>query len=190
MKKQIGKTDYDCYVVIDSIRGIERVSLYCIKEAVACYHVAEDYCLYDGGISFEDAVYNWPFARMKDSHSITRRNYAQLVSEIDAIKTKIIEKQSEGTVIHRDILKAGDCIKYTNGYLKFIKIEDNNFEASGLSVGKWCARHCSRITGQICEHLPEEVILIDEKELLLAEGMLRSSVEALKNDIINKYSSI
>ena len=190
MKRQVEKTNCDCYIVIDSVRNTDRVSLYCIKEATEKYHVFEEYTLYDGEMSFEDGVWNRPFTGLKNSHPMSRRKYARLADEIKTIKEKVVRMSIAGTIVRRDSLKAGDCIKYSNGYMKFVKIEDNEFEASGLSIDKWCARHCSRITGCISEHLPEEVFLIEEKELRHAEKMLRSSVEALKNDIINEYMNV
>lgn len=43
IKRQIEKTDYDCYVVINSIRVIDRGSLHFIKEESTSYYIAESY---------------------------------------------------------------------------------------------------------------------------------------------------
>ena len=187
MKKRIEKTDYDCYIVIDSIRGKDRVTLCCIKESAANYHVAEDYCLYDGGVSFEDAEYLWPFVRKRNSLLITKRKYAQFVDEIEKIKKKVMSLHTGSTTVRRGSLKVGDCIRLADGYMKINKIADDGFEATGLSVNEWGARYCSHISGSISEHIPEEVVLIDEEDMIQAEGVLRCSLESLMDVIISEY---
>ena len=71
------------------------------------------------------------------------------------------------------------------GFIQLTGIDGDDFEASGITIDEWRAAKCNNIKGSISEDLPNEVLLVEEKELLHAEEILRSSVEKLKNDIIN-----
>lgn len=187
MKRMKEITDCDCYLSIDIIRGFDRISLCCVKETSEKYYVAEDYGIYDGEITFEDAVYSWPFSKRKPAQHITKRKYCQLVEKIEAIKFMVLNLPTEGRHVCRESLKTGDCIKEATGFMKFISMNCDEFEASGLSIDKWGARYCDSITGSLSEHLPKKVLLIDEKELLHAEEILRSSVGKLKDNIIQEF---
>ena len=71
--------------------------------------------------------------------------------------------------------------------MKFINMNGDEYEASGLSIDKWGARYCDSITGSLSEHLPPKVLLTDERKLLHAEEIIRSSVGKLKNNIIQEF---
>lgn len=185
MKKPIEKTDCDCYLVIDTVRGIDRISICCIKEATEEYHVAEDYCIYDGGISFEDAVYSWPVSKRVPARLISKRKYSQLVESIEVIRSKVLTLPTDGNVVRRECLQTGDCIRMPTGFIQLTGIDGDDFEASEITIDEWRAAKCNNIKGSISEDLPNEELLVEEKELLHAEEILRSSVEKLKNDIIN-----
>jgi len=187
MKKPIEKTDCDCYLFIDTVRGIDRISICCIKEATEKYHVAEDYCIYDGGISFEDAVYSWPVSKRVPARCISKRKYGQLVERIEVIRSKVLTLPTEGKIVRRECLQTGDCIKMPTGFIRLTGINGDDFEASGITIDEWRVAKCDNIRGSISENLPNEVLLVDEKELFDAEKILRSSVEELKNDIINEF---
>jgi hypothetical protein len=187
MKKPIEKTDCDCYLVIDTVRGIDRISICCIKKATEEYHVAEDYCIYDGGISFEDAIYSWPVSKRVPARLISKRKYSQLVESIEVIRSKVLTLPTEGNVVRRECLQTGDCIKISTGFIQLTGIDGDDFEALEIIIDEWRAAKCNNIKGSISENLPDEVLLVDSKGLFYAEEILRSSAEELKNAIIKEF---